>query len=544
MSPKNNALVKMDRNDKIIVTAEYKNKVGQTILSFLDTVAVGVGQATYYNTREEQKKATEIIHKALFHINRGLYTVMLLLPGVNDYNIQLGILRMLNAGMINSDDTDSLIEPEQETRVIEMLARSLPPQRLLKMFEMFRKDRINNRRTRRLILKSILCSNNFPLWCVKYRTKVRNSLVHAWGRRQASALCGILEKPKIQWSVDNKKFIKTSIDKYLEGNHVDPKILYECICFVLGGKKGRWTVPLIKEYNASRFNLEDGKSLPRVVLEGMRGRFFDNRIKKDLPEGWEIGDTVGKEEILKFTKNKMDVTESMRIQRKAKKANVDVKFNPIKQNLVNLYVYALEQGLETKVLKAIKKKAATAGKILPIRYNKVGIVIDTSISMFGKETAKRRPMAIALATRDILQASALKDSTIIYTGDVSNTDILVEPKGETSLAEALIESLENEPDVVFILTDGYENAPAGRVNEVLKAVREIGINTPVYQMSPIMSAESAGVKQLSKDINVMSIAQPEALGVAMIRVALAADLNNGIQGLLNMIRPRLNERSI
>ncbi len=73
---------------------------------------------------------------------------------------------------------------------------------------------------------------------------------------------------------------------------------------------------------------------------------------------------------------------------------------------------------------------------------------------------------------------------------ISDSYELVEPSGDTSLAAGLVQLLKSDPDVVFVLSDGYENAPAGRFGKTVAAVRRIGIQTPIHQFTPVFAAES------------------------------------------------------
>ena len=67
-------------------------------------------------------------------------------------------------------------DKQQEAALIRHLAGRLPPQRLFKLFVALRQRRVNNRRTRRLILSSILGSDRLAFWAVKYRHKLREAL--------------------------------------------------------------------------------------------------------------------------------------------------------------------------------------------------------------------------------------------------------------------------------------------------------------------------------------------------------------------------------
>ena len=89
-----------------------------------------------------------------------------------------------------------------------------------------------------------------------------------------------------------------------------------------------------------------------------------------------------------------------------------------------------------------------------MQFERVGVLIDASQSMIGHDTQARRPIATALALRDLLSATA--DDAIAITSDGRSTDSyeLVEPSGDTSLAAGLVQLLKSEPDVVFVLSDG------------------------------------------------------------------------------------------
>jgi hypothetical protein len=53
------------------------------------------------------------------------------------------------------------------------------------------------------------------------------------------------------------------------------------------------------------------------------------------------------------------------------------------------------------------------------------------------------------------------------------------PEGETDLATALLDALEGEPDLVAIVSDGYENIYPGDLARVVDALPRAGVETPV-----------------------------------------------------------------
>lgn len=170
-----------------------------------------------------------------------------------------------------------------------------------------------------------------------------------------------------------------------------------------------------------------------------------------------------------------------------------------------------------------------------MQFDHVGIVVDTSRSMVGHETQKNRPIATALAIRDVLQAAS-QLSTATYTGSGGSgiASYLPVPAGDTSLAEDLLAVVDCEPDSIFVITDGYENAPAGRFAEVVDILREMGNNTPIYQLSPVMDAGTYGTRNLANDVPVLPINQEINIGMGLIKMVLERDFIRGLAALINM----------
>jgi hypothetical protein len=106
--------------------------------------------------------------------------------------------------------------------------------------------------------------------------------------------------------------------------------------------------------------------------------------------------------------------------------------------------------------------------------------------------------------------------------------------------------LEAEPDAVFVISDGYENAPAGRFEEVLHLVRnQAKIDTPVYHLNPVAASESKlGVKQLSKDVSVMAVSNPESIGLTLFISMLESDPKRGIEGIVATALPIFDKKEV
>lgn len=504
------------RVDLSHLDSDQKLELGRRVLSFLDSGATAMNRATHYNSRKEQEAAVEAVHRELANFDRGVYSLMLCLP-TTDYSAQIGLGFLLN----NSPDGTGILTPEQEAKVVKYVAGRMArnaPHRMLNAFGEYKEQRINNARTRKLILRTLLNSHRLELWSLKYRRKMRDAITHALGRRRASIVRSIMSKER-RLSKENL-ILDDFLIRHLDDKSRGLKTL-ECVAFILGANRP-WTLPLFSAFEASKTDLEAGEKLPPEILEGIRSRFFP-----DIPHGT----------VLEITKKEgMTSRQKMQVQASAERTNVEVEFDPTTINdPVALYIYAYERGMTDAIRLRLLDLADKAARSLLVDFESVVVVLDASASMFGDKTQKLRPIASACAIRDVLCAKAKSADTFVSGGYAK--DGLIRPSGETDLATTLVKALKADPDAVFIVTDGYENAPAGRVAEVLSAVRAMGISTPVYQLNPVFAAESRAVRSLSNDIPSLPLNDPKHLPISMVRLALSANVEQGIIGLARMALP-------
>lgn len=495
------------------LSAEQKQRLPEAFSRFLDAASTATARGTFYNTREEQEAAVLAVHADLLQLHRGLYVLSLLLPGLTDYTRQLGVLKLLR----DSPRADEQkLMPTEEAEALEQLANSLPPQRILKLCGMLRSKRINNARCRQLILSTILGSQHLEFRAVKYRRKIESALVHAWGRRLASIIRSILMKPVDNRTDKERRIIRRHLERYSSGDSAD---LEQCVLFVLRGRMVSAKLPRLIAYQNAKSDLESGSSLPFETLEGLRSRFHQNRTT---------------EEVLALTRSQLTTGQQLALQRKAQDADIDITFDPLKYDSVRLYVYAYEMGLNDEIRQELQRKAKALAARLPVRFDHAAIVLDVSASMVGHSTQAMRPISIALALRDVLAEKADMATIISSDGRVARKAELVEPEGDTSLASALIAVLKRRPDTVFVLSDGYENAPAGRFADVVHSIRKMGINTPIHQFSPVFAAECRGVRSLCDLVPGLPVSKPDAIGLSVLKVQLETNLERGLIALRKM----------
>lgn len=503
-------------------------RAASAVCSFLDTATTSMGRATHYNSRQEQQNAELQAHADLMTMSRDLYTVLLALPGVTDRSVQVGMKKLLST---HRNGNDEFLTPAMERAVLYHLIQALPVPRMMRLMDAFRFgnpqlgiSRANNARTRKLVLRTLLGSPRLPLWSVKYRTKVESSLTHAWGKRLTSILREVLRKDGRTLTAKEREILTKNIDGFAmqplgaRENMKRAKQARECVAFVLGARS-RLSLPLLKAFEAAKTDLKKGSKLPLEVLEGIRSTYHSN---------------VNREEVLKIVAKGGRMTDHQKkvVQKRAKAANIEVKMDPTRYEAVDLYLYAFEMGLDGDITKALESKAKKAAEAFPARYRDVGIVVDASASMKGHKTQPLRPMAASLAMRDMLHHVGDRHNTVYVGGEMGD---LVHPMGDTALADSLIEVLECTPDVVFVLSDGYENAPAGRFSEVVEQVREIGVQTPIYHLNPVFAAERGGVRELASGlVPTMPVKSPTGLGTTMLRGLIEAEPVRGINSLVRM----------
>jgi hypothetical protein len=81
------------------------------------------------------------------------------------------------------------------------------------------------------------------------------------------------------------------------------------------------------------------------------------------------------------------------------------------------------------------------------------------------------------------------------------------PQGASDLASGLLEALRSQPDIVMLVSDGYENVRQGDVAQVVAGARQLEINTPIYQVVPLYTAaENLEQRRFGEAIPVLELA--------------------------------------
>lgn len=484
------------------------------MIALLDAGTTGTGRATFYNTRTAQEDSVFDVHTSLLRRNRGAYVMALLLPGLTDYARQMGIKMLLS----NPFGRGGFVPKELEMLVIKHLLRGLPVHRMLGTFVELRKSKINNRRTRGVVLGILLNAPRLELWSVRYRDKVRRSLVHVWGRRRASVLAAILERPAGSLKVKEREMLREMVDRHVK-NAEKLEEVHECLRFALGSR-GHYKGALFKAFVEVRKDFQAGAVLPFEVLEGLRSTWHKHRPTASA---------------LALTKGQLTKGQQIRVQAQAEKLGVETSFDATKYDAAQLYVYAYARGLGDGIREALAGRAVAGAEGLPFQLGRVGILVDNSQSMVGGSDQALRPLAMVMAARDLLVAGA-EEAVVEYVYPVKGDGELPVARGHTQLAWPFYRLLEKGVEVIFVLSDGYENAPATRLRDVITALPKIGMGIPVVQLSPVMSAEADGIRLLHPGILALGFHKVEDIGTGMLKLAFHQGWEAGMVALWGLVK--------
>ncbi|MEO3868592.1 vWA domain-containing protein [Nonomuraea sp. B12E4] len=165
----------------------------------------------------------------------------------------------------------------------------------------------------------------------------------------------------------------------------------------------------------------------------------------------------------------------------------------IAATLVHLY----RGGPAAELRPALAGYVAEATRGLPRLPGNVAMVLDTSGSMRGYGEREWAVMSQAVALRLVLD-QVCDRLTVIETGndaaapgpavgagthgpDAVAGAVAGEPRpaGATDLASGLLDALEGRPDLVVVVTDGYENLLPGDLARAVASLPRAGITTPV-----------------------------------------------------------------
>jgi hypothetical protein len=143
----------------------------------------------------------------------------------------------------------------------------------------------------------------------------------------------------------------------------------------------------------------------------------------------------------------------------------------IAATLVHIY-----RGGDSPVLRrGLEDYVDAAAARLPSLPGRVALVVDASLSTLGYGERRYCCISQSWALRLVL-ARCCADLSVHLAGGRADPP---EPEGATDLVTPLLDALDAKPDVVAIVSDGYENRLGGELAAVLEALPRAGVTTPI-----------------------------------------------------------------
>jgi len=504
---------------QLVLTNSSLNLIKSSIIEGLETASGSRSSATYYHSRDEQLKAIRSQVENMYKLSKELPLIVGAQKGVTGRFLSEVLLNEFKntqrggaCNIVNPIDWyDNGLSDKAILTAIENLNQDSGFPYVLRLFIDLKNEKVNNERTRKIILGFIWGQENLEFFSVKYRNKIAKILKHVYGVKKTSILLSIAQKQVITNGLyDSDKELSIANDmilKYFVGNSNSLRA-FKLLLFLF--KKDNnidydvQEFPILSEYQKAKTDIRNISIIPEEVLLGL----VSNVSHPQYHTMWSTD--IQKEATKAMIRENVKVTSvNQQVRQTKSSAKLGVQKNVDVQKATD-FLALYKTGYETRFTNELKTaidKLAEKKKIDGFHYQNLGIIIDDSNSMRGhKAESKNTPRAIVDFTARVLDKSAKKSNIVKTVGEI------------TDLASTFIQLLKEESstkpyDAIFILTDGYENAYDGLTNEVISIWEaETGRNIPIFQISPITGAEmGSNVRKLGESVVSMSINNPIAI---------------------------------
>jgi len=502
--------------ENLVLTQNMLSTIKQSLIEGLTIASGSKSNATYYHSKDEQMKAIQGQIKNLYKLSKELPLIIASQKGATGRFVSEVLLnefkQTLRGGACNIvnpiDWYDNGLSDKAVLSALNNLNEDNGFPYALRLFIDLKNTKVNNERSRKIVLGFIWGQSNLEFYAIKYRNKIAQILKHIYGIKKTSILLSIAQKQintNGLFETDKElTIVNDTILRYFNGDSIKAFKLLLFLFKKVNFEYDSIEFPLLSEYQKAKIDIRNISVVPEEVILGLISSvkhpqyhtMWSTDLQKEATKG-----------MIRKNVKVTSVNQQVRQTKSTAKLGVAKTVNLQKvTDFLALYKTGYEVGWNEELLIAINSLAEKK-KINGFFYPNIGIIVDDSISMTGhKVESKNTPRAIADFTAKVLMASA-RDAVLVTTKDEV-----------TDLASSFIELLKGENtvkpyDAIFILTDGYENAYDGLTNEVILIWKtESGRDIPIFQISPITSAEmGANVRKLSESVVTMAINNPTAL---------------------------------
>jgi len=388
-------------------------------------------------------------HDAFLTQDRQLYAALLRLPNLLPATAMAIIQRLLAVTETTPGSFVSETQRLQEDSLIVEVLPHLPVTDVLPGFLKLVERRINNQRTSGWIRAYIFGSPQLELWAVRYRRALRKLIRHALGNPVTLTCLHKLALEKTDAKTES--YLRHYALRYAK----DAALVRDAFLFLFGKLKNS-QFNLLNSYLATRQDIDAGKGLPLKVLQGMKGSFHPKVPTRRLRN------------LAQREKVKREVTEEIE---QADESLV---------GWIRRYYRSRDAAHLAELNKAIAQEAAR----IPTWDAHVYFIVDASASMRGFGNRQYNNMAIAMGILKVFQKQT-RQTQVAWIGATPNDDeAFPQPTGATAIAPVLIEAIKQSPDVIILISDGYENVEQGDTATVLKGIEQLGIQIPMLHVIP------------------------------------------------------------
>ncbi|MEU5161499.1 hypothetical protein AB0G74_18095 [Streptomyces sp. NPDC020875] len=444
----------------------------EDVLLFVNAAVTATGQREFRSDAAEQRLSLDFLHEYVRVNYRPLYAAALALD-INDHNAALIV-----EGLLRTASEATAGQKRAEGPLIAARLALLPPQRVYRLFRALRAAGVNNRRTRAIQRDWLAARPDLGHDAVKYRRGLKSAVRH------------VHLPPRV-----------------LEAGSGGPGVPGELGDFLFRpGARTRYGHPLLDAYRRARYDQRAVYELPFTVAAGFAAR---HRVPRDI--------------FLERAAPRMTRLERLRTAGEAGLADDRLAGMP----LTRLALYVLSLPLSERAARraglerALRAAAVRAAGSHAGTWGRVSAVLDDSHSSYGSGVKRRRPLAVAVAAHFLLGALAAEGA---YRGRWTSgraDPLMARPWGPTPLGSRILDALEDSPDRLVIVSDGWDNAPPGLAGEVLRLWRtrlDPARRTVVTHVNPVYDADAFDVRRLAPSVPTVGIRDAEDLA-ALVEIA-------------------------
>lgn len=397
-------------------------------------------------------------------------------------------------------------------RIVDILY-ALPVSEALEIVAVIRERRINRSRARDLMLAFLIGHEQFPLMAATRKQRITHLLKHALGEQTWSSVKRFLANS----TPEGETFLQRELLRYAWGG--DTARAREVLCF-LAGVPFKPTDPALAKRVAAREDLDQGEGLPLATLLGLRGIYH-----KSVP----VGKIRHLAAVPQVAQDGQPVDGPLTALYKT--IFLDIATTPA--TMESTYTHG---DSDHNLTELVSRTVAS----LPVIEGRLAIVLDLSASMLSSGERLYHPASLALALTRLLQ-DRVRDVALYQVGGVAaGRDGLSMPQGATDIASVLLTATREQPQVILVISDGYENVRQGDVEQVVQGLRRLGMATPIYQVVPLFTAaEKLSRRRLGAALPVIPLAHEDGVRELLAYTLLAAAGNvvsrQEIEQLQNML---------